>query len=372
MRILVTGGTGFLGVNLVRLLVSCEQQVRLLVRANSNRLGLNSDLLRRANLIEFVPGDVTDAASVREAMRGCDQVYHLAAWVQICPWGMKLARQVNVEGTRNVCAAALELGVHRMVHTSSIATMAAGTLEEPADEDTEWNLAELHIPYYWTKREAEGVVLKYIDRGLDAVIVNPTYLVGPWDVKPSAGRMLIHAATSRLRFSPSRGGINYVDVRRAAAGHRLAMENGTPGERYILGGENLSFASFLRKVTTVVGVPVPRLALPYAVMYPAAAAGSVAGRFFPRFFRDANLSVLRSAFLEHFVSSEKARLALGFNVTSVDEAIEDAITWFREHGYMTFNPVPEPSRQWGSRRRGPNKGPGRHIETARIPSPANR
>ncbi len=332
MRILVTGGTGFLGVNLVRLLVDRGQQVRLLVRANSSRLGLDSDL------IEFVRGDLTDAASVREATRGCDQVYHLAAWVQISPWGIDTARQINVQGTRNVCRAALEFGVRRMVHTSSIATMAGGTLEEPADEETEWNLGELRVPYYRTKREAEQVVLEHVDQGLDAVIVNPTYLVGPWDVKPSAGRMLIHVVTGRLRFYPSRGGINYVDVRHAAAGHLLAMERGIAGERYLLGGENLSFASFLSRVTAIAGVPTPRLAIPYAVAYPAAAAGSIAGRIFPRLFRDLNLCVLRSAFLEHYVSSAKARRVLTFEVTSIDKAIEDAIAWFGEHGYM--KPVP--------------------------------
>ena len=121
MPIFVTGGTGFLGVNLVRHLVGQGHRVRMLVRREPNRLGLESDL------IEFARGDVTDGESVLDAMRGCDQVYHLAAWVQITPWGMDTARRTNVEGTRNVCAAALRLGVRRLVHTSSIATIAAGT-----------------------------------------------------------------------------------------------------------------------------------------------------------------------------------------------------------------------------------------------------
>lgn len=119
-----------MGLNLVRLLVGCGKKVRLLVRARPNRLGLDSDL------IEFVHGDVTDATSVREAMLGCDQVFHLAAWVQISPWGWDAARQTNVEGTRNVCSAALELGVQRVVHTSSIATIATGTIGNPANERT--------------------------------------------------------------------------------------------------------------------------------------------------------------------------------------------------------------------------------------------
>ena len=332
MPIFVTGGTGFLGVNLVRLLVGRGHRVRLLARPNCNRLGLDSDL------IEFSSGDVTDAESVRAAMRGCDQVYHLAAWVQISPWGSGAARRTNVEGTRNVCSAALALGVRRVVHTSSIATVAAGSFDKPADETAAWNLRTDHIPYYRSKREAERVVLEHVDRGLDAVIVNPTYLVGPWDVKPSAGRMLILVAKRRIRFYPSRGGINYVDVRQAATGHLLAMDRGRAGERYLLGGENLSYRSFAGRVAAIAGVPAPRRALPYAVVYPLAVAGSTVGRLFPRTFRDANLSVLHSAFVEHYVSSAKAHRELEFEATSIDQAIEDAIRWFVDHGYM--KPVP--------------------------------
>ncbi len=328
MAIFITGGTGFLGLNLVRLLVSRQKRVRLLTRATSNRLGLDSDL------IEFVRGDVTDADSVREAMSGCDQVFHLAGWVQISPWGWRVAWQTNVEGTRNICSAALELGVARVVHCSSIAAIGAGTPDEPADEQSAWNLPANRIPYYATKVAAEKVVLEHVDRGLDAVIVNPTYLVGPWDVRPTSGRLLIQVATQRLRYYPSRGGLNFADVRPVAAGHILAMERGRSGERYILGGENLTYEAYLSRAATIAGVSMPKLRLPYAGMFPFALAGSVMGRLLPRLFRDMNLSVLRSAFLEHYVSSAKAARELGFEVVSIDQAITDAMAWFVEHGYM--------------------------------------
>lgn len=342
MPVFLTGATGFLGVNLVRLLVGRGQRVRLLVREHSSRLGLDS------NLIEFVRGDVTDAESVRRAMRGCDCVYHLAAWVQITPWGLETARRVNVDGTRHVCAAALEHGVRRMVHTSSIATLATGTLTEPTDEGVPWNLGDLNIPYYRTKREAEGVVLEYTKRGLDAVIVNPTYLVGPWDVKPSAGRMLIQACTGRVCSYPPVGGINFVDVRCAALGHLQAMDRGRSGQRYVLGGENLSFRNFVARVAAMAGFTGWRVFLPSPVIYPAAALGSLAGRLFPRPFRDLNLAILRSGALQHYVSSRKAADELGFEVTSIDRAVQDAIAWFAEHGYMKRPPVSpacEPSRR---------------------------
>lgn len=328
MPIFVTGGTGFLGVNLVRLLVSRGQRVRLLVRSHPKGPGLESDR------IEFVVGDVTEPDSVLNAMRGCDQVYHLAAWVQISPWGMAQARRVNVDGTRHVCSAALRLGVRRVVHTSSIATIATGTLERPADENTPWNLHHLRIPYYVTKHESEQAVLESVRQGLDAVIVNPSYLVGPWDIKPGAGRMLIQLAMRRVPAVPARGGINFVDVRQAAAGHVLAMERGRTGERYFLGGENLTFRAYAARAAAIAGVSAPRLALPYAAMFPFALAGSMLGRLWPERFRDFNLSVLRSAALDHYASSRKACSELGFEETPVDSAIAEALDWFVENDYM--------------------------------------
>lgn len=332
MPIFITGGTGFLGVNLVRLLIARGRHVRVLVRKNSNRLGLSSDL------IEFVPGDVTDATSIRRAMEGCEEVFHLAAWVQVSPWGKDTAWQINVEGTRHICSAAQDLGVRRLVYTSSIATIAAGTLEAPADESTPWNIQAEHVPYYQTKLEAEKVTLDYVQRGLDVVTVNPTYLVGPWDVKPSSGRMLIDIATGRLRFYPKPGGINFVDVRQAASGHLLAMERGRTSERYILGGENLTFQSYMDRIDQVIHTPRRRVALPFAAMYPFAAFGSLAGRVFPGVFRDVNLSILHSATLEHFVSSNKARRELSYESTTIDLAIEEALGWFVEHEYMSAPP----------------------------------
>ncbi|MCH7591453.1 MAG: NAD-dependent epimerase/dehydratase family protein [Planctomycetes bacterium] len=328
MPIFITGGTGFLGVNLVRALVSRGERCRLLVRPNSPRIGL--DLPE----IEFVPGDVTDRDSLRQAMRGCDRVFHLAAWVQATPWGMNEARRVNVEGTRNVAECALETGVRKLVHVSSIATIGCGSIEHPANEASTWNVQGRHLPYYQTKREAEQVIISAVERGLNAVIVNPTYLVGPWDIKPSAGRILIQIITKRLRGFPTRGGINFVDVRRVADGLIRAMDKGCTGRRYVMGGENLSYRAYLERVERVSGIRAFRLPMPYAALFPFAAAGSALGRVFPAAFRDVNLCVLHSAFMEHYVRSDRARDELGFEVTPIDDAIGAAIDWFCEHGYL--------------------------------------
>lgn len=331
MPIFVTGGTGLLGVNLIRLLVNRGESVRALARSPRKPLGLAE---YNHDRVMFVRGDVTDAASVRAAMEGCDRVYHLAGWVQISPWGWEQARAVNVGGTRTVCETARELGVRRLVHTSSIAAIGAGTLDAPADETDEWNIRAERIPYYATKRESEAAVLESVRRGLDAVIVNPTYVVGPWDIKPSSGRMMLHTARGVLKFYPSRGGINYSDVRAVALGHVLAMEHGDSGERYILGGENLPFRDYVERVAKIAGVSPPRVRLPYAAMLPFAAAGSAAGRLFPKLLRDVNLAVLHSACLEHYVRSDKACAKLGYEAVPVDDAIRDALAWFKEHGYL--------------------------------------
>lgn len=329
MPIFITGGTGFLGVNLVRALVSRGQRCRLLVRPASPRLGL--DLPE----IEFVPGDVTDRDSLRQAMQGCDRVFHLAAWVQATPWGMDEARSVNVEGTRHVTECALETGVEKLVHVSSIATIGCGAIEHPANESSAWNARGRRMPYYQTKHEAEQVIISAVERGLNAVIANPTYLVGPWDIKPSAGRILIQIVTKRLRGFPTHGGINFVDVRRVADGLVRAMEKGCTGRRYIMGGENLSYRAYVDRVERVSGISAFRLPLPYAALFPFAAAGSALGRIFPAVFRDVNLCVLHSAFMEHYVRSDRARDELGFEVAPIDDAIGAAIDWFCEHGHLT-------------------------------------
>ncbi len=333
MPALITGGTGFLGVNLVRLLTSRGERVRVLVRPTSPRRGLDSPL------VEFATGDVTDARSVAAAVEGCDQIYHLAAWVQITPWGLETARRINVEGTRNVCTAARAAGVRRLVHTSSIATVAAGAIDSGGTEHDRWNLSTPGTPYYRTKLESEAVVIEHVHKGLDAVIVNPTYLVGPWDIKPSAGRMTIQIARRRIFVYPTRGGINFVDVRDAAAGHLLAMEKGRTGERYLLGGENLSYRTYANMVCDLAGVPRPRIALPAWPVWPFAALGSLLGRAAPSLFRDTNLCVLHSAYLEHYVNSAKAEAELGYRARPVREAVRDALLWFVEHGYMPAFPA---------------------------------
>lgn len=332
MAVFVTGGTGFLGVNLVRALVADGERIRALSRPGSPRVGLD------VGNIEFVEGDVADFDSVRRGMEGCDRVFHVAGWVRITPWGRDEARRVNVVGTENICRACLELGIRRLVHTSSIAAVGHGPIDAPASEESAWNLGEISAPYYDTKLEGEHVVRRYVDRGLDAVIVNPSYIVGPFDIKPTGGRVILLIATRRMRGFPARGGIGFVDVREVVEGMRAAMDRGRRGERYVLSGENLSYAAYVRLVARVAGVPAPTFAAPYWLLWPAAAIGSVLGRFWPDRFSDANLAVLRSGYCDHYVSSDKARRELGVKSWPIEGAVADALHWFERNGYLVRMP----------------------------------
>jgi dihydroflavonol-4-reductase len=331
MPVFVTGATGFLGVNLVRALVESGETVRALVRSTSDRQWLDP------KQVECVTGDVSDIESIRRAMVGCDRAYHVAGWVQITPWGVEEARRVNVTGTDNVCRVCAEMGV-RLVHTSSIAAVGHGPLDCPATEETAWNFQSLRAPYYDTKREGEDVVHGYIARGLNAVIVNPGYLVGPFDVRPTSGAVIIRLATRKLPIVPSRGGIAFVDVREAVEGMTLAMAVGRTGERYILAGENLSYIDYARLVCRIAGVKPPRIRAPFFLLWPSAWLATLAGRWRPDAFTEANLATLRTAYCDQYLSGAKALRELGLRSRPIDQAVADALEWFEEHAYLSRTP----------------------------------
>jgi len=324
--ILVTGGTGLVGTNLVRLLAKREERFRVLIRPTSDRSGL-------AGLnAEEALGDVTDYSSVRAAMKGVRKVYHVAGMVAFAQSRRSLIRTVNVQGTDNICRAALEEGVERLVHTSTVSAIAEATKDNPATEDSPYNLARYRIPYNDTKREAEDVVRKYIKKGLDAVIVNPGFMVGAWDIKPSSGKAILSIARFGMPFYSS-GGTIYLDVEDAALGHILAMEKGRTGERYILGTENLSLREFFTMVAEVVGRRPPFIPVLYPVAMSFALLGNVLGRIWPKELEDLNTGLIKSGYLETYVSQAKAVRELGLPQNPVRAALVRAWNWFKENGY---------------------------------------
>lgn len=332
MTTLVTGGTGLVGLNVVRMLAARGERVRLLVRpAKKPRLGL-ADLA-----VEQAPGDVTDEASVRAAMRGVKRVYHIAALTYQGPW-KSVRRQleaVNVRGTEIVARAALEANVERLVYTSSTVAVAGGLPEAPATEESVWDLDGL-APYYDTKREAELVMLSFVKQGLPAVVVNPGYMLGPWDVKPTSGTMLIEAAKQPygIPLYPTGGGNSFTDVEDVARGHLLAMERGRVGERYVLAGHNLRYRDFFTLVNRSLGKPPPRLAFPRGLSAVLGPLFDGIGYFIPERMDNYNSSVMRSGHVGLCASSAKAVDELGYAISPLEGAIEKALAWFREYGYL--------------------------------------
>ena len=327
-KVLVTGATGLLGVNLVQRLVALGYAVRLLVRYKSPLWPF--DGLE----IEQAVGDITDGKSVREAVEGCDVVFHGAGFVTFSPFLRERAVQVNVVGTHNVIEACQGAKVERLVHVSSIAAVGYGSRGELVNETAPWNFKSLADPYHDTKRAAEeGVLQAVAERALPAVVVNPAYVLGPWDMKPSSGRLILLVASGKVKVYPT-GGISVVHVRDVVEGMIRALHRGRVGERYILGGDNLAYREVLTKLARVVGVAPPRIPLQAWVTRPLGWMGDQLGQIWPRAFADINTPVLASGHAKHYVSSEKAQRELGYTYRPAEAAMEDAYRWFVQHGYL--------------------------------------
>ncbi|HEY3450050.1 MAG TPA: NAD-dependent epimerase/dehydratase family protein [Myxococcales bacterium] len=331
MTTLVLGGTGFVGGQIARELAAAGDAVRVLVRERSSKKGL-------AGLeVEEVRGDVRDLESLRRAAQGVDRVVHAAGAVGLAPFAAERLRRVNVEGTRNALAAARGAGVDRFLFVSSTAAVGSGTLDRPADETMAWDLAGKG-PYWQTKQAAEQLVLDAAKKGeLDAVVVNPSYVLGPGDVKPTSGTVLLGIATGLVLFYPS-GGTGFVDVRDVARGVRLALEKGGTGERYILSGENLTYRQVIEMAAKERGLRPPMLPLPEQVARSAARVGDLLGPRFPRAFGLLNTPFVGSLFDLLYVTSSKASRELGFAPRPVREAIRDAYAWFEQNGYLRARP----------------------------------
>lgn len=320
---LITGGTGLVGNNLVRLLLQRGLRVRTLVRGNAAGRALEG------LPVETVVGDVTDAGAVRRAVDGARTVIHSAAMVHVGWRGLDTMRRVNVDGTRIVAAAARAAGA-RLVQVSSVNALGLTGDGSPADEDTPFGNT-VECPYVVTKREAERVVLDEIDRGLDAVIVNPVFMLGPWDWKPSSGRMLLEVAAGKGLFAPP-GGNDFVDVRDVAAGIIAALEKGRTGRRYILGGHGLSYLDAWRVMARVTGRMQPLGLAPRPFVRLAGWVGDLAA-VFRRREGDVNSAATTMSMLDHNFSCRRATDELGYSFRPIDDTVQDAWDWFVARGY---------------------------------------
>ncbi len=327
MLVFVTGATGFVGTHVARALSDQGADLRLLVRANSNLKNIQ-DL--KADL---VTGDLRNPASLEKGIAGCEVVFHVAADYRLWVRDPDEMYRSNVKGTRAILEAARKSNVRRVVYTSSVATMGFTQNGTPADENSPVSLDNMIGAYKRSKFMAEQVTVEAARSGLDVVIVNPSTPVGERDIKPTpSGRIVVDFLKKKFPAYVDTG-LNLVDVRECARGHIAAFEKGRSGERYILGGENLTLKQILDKLAAITGLPSPRIRVPYVLALATGVVDEVVtGRICGREPR-ATIDAVRMGRKKMFVSSGKAERDLGWKVVPVDDALRRAAEWFRENGY---------------------------------------
>jgi len=327
LKAFVTGATGFLGSHVARVLADQGAALRLLVRPTSNLRNLEG--LKA----ETATGDLRDAASLEKAMSGCDTVFHVAADYRLWVRDPAEMYRSNVEGTRAILEAARKNGVQRVVYTSSVATVGFTGNGHPADEDSPVSLSDMIGPYKRSKFMAEQIALEAGRGGMQVVTVNPTTPIGEQDVKPTPTGRIVVDFLKRKFPAYVETGLNMVDVRECARGHIAALEKGRSGERYILGGEDLTLKQILDRLGKITGLPSPTVKLPYVFAFAAGVAGEAAGRIFgsePR----ATVDTVRMGKKKMFASSAKAERELGWKIVPVEDALRRAVEWFQANGYV--------------------------------------
>jgi dihydroflavonol-4-reductase len=323
---LVTGATGCVGANVVAALLARGYDVRAMRRTTSSL-----DALDGLDP-ELVVGDILDLPSVVAASEGCALVFHVAAISDYWRTLVGHIYQVNVEGTRNVLAAALEAGVERLVYTSSIGALGVPPPGQCLDESATFNLPPRRFPYGHSKHQAEQAVREAIARGLDAVIVNPTGAMGARDVHFIGGSILREVRRGLSWFAPP-GGLNWVDAETLGLGHVLAAERGHTGERYILGGENVSHRAVIETAAEVVGGRRPLLTLPYPLLGPVALLADGFNALWPGTPLFSGEQVRLSG-AQIYCDCRKAQQELELPCTPFRTAVERAYAWYRARGYL--------------------------------------
>jgi dihydroflavonol-4-reductase len=328
VRVLVTGGTGFVGSQLVAALVGRGDRVRVLRRANSSLLALEG-----LPGIEHVIGDILEPETVAQAVDGCELVFHVAALSSYWRAHREQIYRINVAGTRTVMEACLRARVPRVVVTSSVGAIGIRPDGKPADETTEFDRASASLAYADSKHRAEAAVQRLVKLGLDAVIVNPAAVFGPGDHYQISGSMIVEFARRRLPAVPA-GGLCVVDIDAVVQGHIAAAEHGRTGERYILGGENLTHRAIAATICEVVGQMPPRWTIPGWALPLAAAGIDAFNRISPK------PSVLsgdqtRLSAVNFYFDSGKAERELAYSLLPFRGAVERAYAWYKSHGYVT-------------------------------------
>src|SRR5690348_8723287 len=329
MKVFLTGATGFVGSHVARAYAAAGAELRLLTRSTSNQAaieGLNADV---------VVGDLRQPESLRTALRGCDALVHVAADYRLWVKDPKAMYAANVDGTRELLRIAHEEGVAKVVYTSSVATMGFKSDGTIVDETTPVSLADMIGHYKRSKFLGEQEAIAAAKAGQHVMILNPTTPIGPGDAKPTpTGRIIVDFLNRKFPAYVDTG-LNLVDVREVARTHAEALERsvGWPGERYILGGENLTLKQILDKMSAITGLPSPTMKVPHSVatmfaFFDETITGRIRGKE-PR----ATVEAVRMGKKMMFASSARAERELGFHIVPVYQALRSAIDWFRTRGY---------------------------------------
>ncbi len=326
-RVLVTGANGLFGANIVRELNRRGYAVRAMVRKNSNLLSL------KGADYELVRGDITVPGDVQKAVKGCDYVIHTAALTALARADFARFREVNVDAVRTIVAAAKNYGIKRFIYVGTANCFTNGTLENPGDETTGFMPWLRSNPYAMTKFMARRYVIEQAEKhGFPAIVVSPTFLIGPYDAKPSSGTLLLYAVKNRVLFTPA-GGKSFTDVQNAAIATVNALTMGRIGEVYLLAGKNMTYRDFFRTVEKItrrhkILVPVSRTIINTAGSL-ASAAEKLLGR--PLAFNATNARLLT---LDNYFTGAKAEKELNLPPTDIEKAIEKAIEWFKTNGFL--------------------------------------
>ena len=339
--ILVTGANGFLGRNLIDELHGRRYRIRAFVGPGNREYDMDG------KVSEILQGDILDSAAVQQAAQGCDAVIHTAAVTTIWPRRNAIQRKINIDGTANVLEAARKAKSKRMIYVGSATSFGFGSKEDPGDETREYALGCYGLDYFDSKYEAQKSVLQAAGSGdVPAVVVNPTYMFGPYDSKPGSGTLILGIYHQKIPGGGT-GGRNYASVKDVAVGIVNALEKGNVGECYILGNENLSYSELFAKISTVTDKPAAKRTFPAWLGKAVGLAGSIYGRVFH--VMPALTDVLvRLALSEHYYTARRAVQALEMPQTPIETAIDQALGWFRDKGYLDLKFLKEKVQKRGS------------------------
>lgn len=328
VRVFVTGGTGFIGANLIRELTASGFEVRALARRGSDRRNLDG------LPIEIVEGDLDDEDLLKRLMEGCKRLFHAAAHYSLCRRDRETIYRVNVEGTKKILKAARAASMERVVYTSSVAAIGLAEGGDPADESTKTSVNELVSDYKRSKFLAEEIARTAAREGLPVVIVNPSTPIGPYDQKPTpTGEIILKFLRRQMPFYVHTG-LNIIDVRDVAKGHLMAAERGRIGERYILGNRNVTLKELLDMLSALTGLTSPRRSLPHWLPV---AVGYVDETVLSPMLGRAPVVTVNGAKMARkpmYYASERAIRELDLPQSPIEEALRAAVEWFRQNGYV--------------------------------------